>query len=209
MRFGSRCPMGLASGKRILDSLESWFHGNRFRILCQWNAYSRFQSLFAFRNPWALFWIPESRISNSTSKDFPSSISAIDILSTFLRANRLEILDRIVTWIHVNESYSDVTRDDLQRRFLARHNVATLLRHCFEWLQHCSSIVTLCYAKYRPVSTATVTKTTLKKWIRASSNFIALIPSDLSLLHNRFKCRHAKLLSTALRDDTKNGCVAD
>ena len=26
----------------------------------------------------------------------------------------------------------DVTRDDLQRRFLAQHRVATLLRHCFE-----------------------------------------------------------------------------
>ena len=26
----------------------------------------------------------------------------------------------------------DVTRDDSQRRFLAQHSVATLLRHCFE-----------------------------------------------------------------------------
>ena len=151
LRLGSRCPMGRASGKGILDSLESLFHGDRFRILCQWNLYSRFQSLAAFQNPWAVFWIPEPRISNSTSKDFPSSISTIGILSTFLRANRLEILDRIVTWIQVNESYSDVTRDDLQRRFLARHSVATLLRHCFEWLQHCSSIATLCCAKNGPV----------------------------------------------------------
>ena len=130
LRLGSRCPMGLASGKGILDSLESWFHGDRFLILCQWNLYSRFQSLAAFQNPWAVFWIPEPRISNSTSKDFPSSISAIGILSTFLRANRLEILDRIVTWIQVNESYSDVTRDDLQRRFLAQHSVAMLEQCC-------------------------------------------------------------------------------
>ena len=36
----------------------------------------------------------------------------------------------------------NVTRDDSQRRFLAKHSVATLLRHCFEWLQHCSSIAT-------------------------------------------------------------------
>ena len=157
LRFGSRCPMGLASSKGILDSLDSGFHGDRFRILCQWNLYSRFQSLAAFRNPWAVFWIPEPRISNSTSKDFPSSISAIDILSTFLRANRLEILDRIVTWIHVNESYSDVTRDDLQRRFLTRHSVATLLWHCFEWLQHCSSIATLCCAKNRRCESSRVT----------------------------------------------------
>ena len=34
-----------------------------------------------------------------------------------------------------------VTRDDSQRRFLAKNNVATLLLHCFEWLQHCYNIV--------------------------------------------------------------------
>ena len=42
-------------------------------------------------------------------------------------------------------------RDDSQRRFLAQHSVATLLRRCFEWLQHqqveISSIVTLCSVK--------------------------------------------------------------
>ena len=34
-----------------------------------------------------------------------------------------------------------------QRRFLAQHSVAILLWHCFEWLQHCSNIATLCWAK--------------------------------------------------------------
>ena len=34
----------------------------------------------------------------------------------------------------------DVTRDDLQRRFLAQHRVAALLQHCFERLQHCFNI---------------------------------------------------------------------
>ena len=43
----------------------------------------------------------------------------------------------------------DVTRDDSQRRFLAPHSVASLLPHCFEWLQHCSNIATLCCAKNR------------------------------------------------------------
>ena len=38
-------------------------------------------------------------------------------------------------------------RDDSQRRFLSQHSVATLLRRCFELLQHCSSIKTLCCAK--------------------------------------------------------------
>ena len=42
-----------------------------------------------------------------------------------------------------------VTQDDSQRRFLAQHSVATLLRHCFEWLQHCSNIAALCCAKNR------------------------------------------------------------
>ena len=37
----------------------------------------------------------------------------------------------------------DVTRDDSQRRFSAQHSVTTLLRHCFESLQHCSNIATL------------------------------------------------------------------
>ena len=44
-------------------------------------------------------------------------------------------------------SKGDVTRDDSQRRFSAQHSVATLLRHCFEWLQHCSSIATMSCAK--------------------------------------------------------------
>ena len=43
----------------------------------------------------------------------------------------------------------DVTRDDSQRRFLAKNNVATLLRHCFEWSQHCSNIAALCCSKNR------------------------------------------------------------
>ena len=47
----------------------------------------------------------------------------------------------------MRELEGDVRRDDSQRRFLAQHSVGTLLRHCFEWLQHRSSIATLCCAK--------------------------------------------------------------
>ena len=43
----------------------------------------------------------------------------------------------------------DISRDNSQRRFLAQHSVATLLRHCFEWLQHCSNIAAQCCAKNR------------------------------------------------------------
>ena len=45
-----------------------------------------------------------------------------------------------------NRFNDDVTRDDSQRRFLAQHSVATLLRHCFEWLHHCPNIEALCCA---------------------------------------------------------------
>ena len=41
----------------------------------------------------------------------------------------------------------DVTREDPQRRFLAQHSVATLLRHCFEKLQPCSNTAMPCCAK--------------------------------------------------------------
>ena len=41
----------------------------------------------------------------------------------------------------------DVARDDLQQRFSTQHTISTLLRHCFECLQHCSNIATLCCAK--------------------------------------------------------------
>ena len=44
-------------------------------------------------------------------------------------------------------SKGDVTRDDSQRRFLGQDSVATSVRHCFEKLQHCSSIAKLCCAK--------------------------------------------------------------
>ena len=37
---------------------------------------------------------------------------------------------------------------DLQR-FLTQHNISTMLRHFFEWLQHCSDIATLYCAKTR------------------------------------------------------------
>ena len=52
---------------------------------------------------------------------------------------------------HMQEMY------DWQRRVLAQHSVATLLRHCLEWLQHCSNIETLCCAKNRRCQSSRVT----------------------------------------------------
>ena len=51
----------------IQDGLDSGFHGDGFWILCQWILYSG-------------FWARKPRISDSTSRDFPSSISAISCL---------------------------------------------------------------------------------------------------------------------------------
>ena len=57
----------------------------------------------------------------------------------------------------VSAQEGDVTRDDSQRRFVAQHSVPTLLRHCFEWLQHCSSIATLSCAENRRCESSRVT----------------------------------------------------
>ena len=40
-----------------------------------------------------------------------------------------------------------VTRDDSKRRFLAQQSATALMRPCFEQLQHCSNIATLCCTK--------------------------------------------------------------
>ena len=56
----------------------------------------------------------------------------------------------------------DVTRDDSQRRFLEQHILATLLRHCFEWLQHCSNFATPCCSKNRRCESSRVLNITLK-----------------------------------------------
>ena len=45
----------------------------------------------------------------------------------------------------------------LHETILEQNSVAILLRHCFEWLQHCSSIATLCCAKNRRCESSHVT----------------------------------------------------
>ena len=75
----------------------------------------------------------------------------------------------------------DVTRDDSQRRFLAQHSVATLLRHCFEWLQHCSNIATLCCAKNRRCESSRVTSPILSKTTTLHVHHAFLCISLLSL----------------------------
>ena len=57
----------------------------------------------------------------------------------------------------VRVSESDVTQDDSPQWFLAQHSTATLLQHCFESLQHCSNIATMCCAKNRCCESSLVT----------------------------------------------------
>ena len=42
-------------------------------------------------------------------------------------------------------------------RNLAQNSVVTLLQHCFDWLQHCSNIATLCCANNRRCESFRVT----------------------------------------------------
>ena len=46
--------------------------------------------------------------------------------------------------------------------FLAQHSTSTLLRHCFEWMQHCPNIATLCYAQNRCSESSRVTSPLVK-----------------------------------------------
>ena len=58
-----------------------------------------------------------------------------------------------------SSSKGDVTctRDDSKRGFLAQRSITTLLRHCLECLQHCSTIATRCCAKNRRCESSRVT----------------------------------------------------
>ena len=49
--------------------------------------------------------------------------------------------------------HETILKDD----FIAQHSVATLLQCCFELLQHCSNIATLCCAKNRRCKSSRVT----------------------------------------------------
>ena len=63
---------------------------------------------------------------------------------------KLNLCMRYFLWSNVSSLFiGDLERDDSKRRFLAQQSVATLLRHCFDWLQHFLSVATLCCAKNR------------------------------------------------------------
>ena len=86
----------------------------------------------------------------------------------------------------------DVARDDSQRRFLAKHSITTSLRHCFEWLQHCSNIATLCFAQNRRCESSRVTSTYLFLSTRQSlhlKNFAMVFLVKCWLLCKIYSCQ--------------------
>ena len=60
--------------------------------------------------------------------------------------------------------------EDLQRRFLTQHIISTLLRHCFERLQHCSNIATLCCGKNHRCESSRVTSALSGWWSESRNN---------------------------------------
>ena len=66
---------------------------------------------------------------------------------------------------------------DSQRRFLAQHSVASLLRHCFEWLQHCSDITTLCCAINRRRESSRATSPFKVAYVRCATTHCLLLLS--------------------------------
>ena len=71
--FGIFVPILFAIWKKIQNSLGFWIPRSGFRILCQYNLDSGFQSLVGFRFPWAVHRIPKPGIPDSTSKNFSDS----------------------------------------------------------------------------------------------------------------------------------------
>ena len=131
----------------------------------QWNLDSGFQSLVGSRIPWVVFRNSKISILDPTSTNFPGfRIPQSKPFPTFRNPNSLTRVNMFSVslggqccCIQLHRILRDVTRDDSQRPFLAQHSVSTLLRHCFEWLQYCSSIATLCCAKNRRCKSSSVT----------------------------------------------------
>ena len=75
----------------------------------------------------------------------------------FLKTRKNFKLNLALVLVHVPKSQGDVTRDDSQRRFLARHGVAMLERCCNHSKQRCNNAATLCCAQNRRCESSRVT----------------------------------------------------
>ena len=105
------------------DSLGFWIPrcgflipGIEFRIPCQWNLDSGFQSLAGFRISWAEFRIPKSRISNSTrtnstvefgfhKQNFPDSGIRITLHGVMCTLNVLSLLGEFSCKYHALKGF--------------------------------------------------------------------------------------------------------
>ena len=64
--------------------------------LCQWNLDSGFHSFVGFQIPWAVFWIPKSRILHSTSKIFLNCGFQKQKFPGFLNQNSLTESEKVL-----------------------------------------------------------------------------------------------------------------
>ena len=105
------------------DSLGFWIPrcgflipGIKFRIPCQWNLDSGFQSLAGFRTSWAELRIPKSWISNSTrtnstvefgfhKQNFPDSGNRITLHGVMCTLNALSLLGEFSCKYHALKGF--------------------------------------------------------------------------------------------------------
>ena len=72
--------------------------------------------------------------------------------------------------------------DDSQRQFLVQHSITTLLRHCFEWLQHCYNIAMMCCAWNCHYESCGVMSPLRRTWTR-DNNFLFSFSELRACLH--------------------------
>ena len=106
----------------------------------------------------------------------------------------------------VTETWADVSRDNSQRRFLAQYIVTTLFWYCFEWLQHCFNIATMCCAKNRCCESSRLTSSLWcgkrgKKKNKQTKNYnVAAKPVEKQCSHCKFYHPRSNLFCN------KSGC---
>ena len=90
-------------------------------------------------------------------------------------------------------------------RNLAQNSVVTLLRHCFDWLQHCSNIATLCCAKNRRCESSRVTSPLSNRTIWENREMVWQDAESISQwrFHRRRRCRIVRSLISTDKGNVK------
>ena len=86
---------GLPHVRESKTVLDSGFHTVN-SSLCQWNLDSGFHLFVGFQIPWAVFWIPKSRIPHSTSKILLNSGFQKQKFPRFLNQNSLTESEKVL-----------------------------------------------------------------------------------------------------------------